>query len=338
MFLTEVAEIEVEIPSQSRSRYQVVVVGGGPAGISLGAGLHEAEFSDWLLIQPEGGLLPDYPEVYWHSNSEELSLEYKTFSTIRLEDPITTSNFRSYLSECLQALPMQNRLSDEVRSLRESVDGRGHCLEVVHSDQIIEAKVVVLATGVRANPVLPTIRGPIPPTYFTWNLEWERQRIAVFGSGASAWDAVYYLSSKNHVIWFREAEKFQKPFFRLRSFFGDLQLENRCRVLALPYGDCEFTEEHLLVLNGTIPVGKVDKVVVCCGNRPEWPRILRREEENRPSFGVSDDSSTDIPGLFVIGSLARSSSLEDTNQFVDRGKPDQRKKDVSKILEYLNCN
>lgn len=305
----------------------IAIVGAGPAGLSLAAALEELGSTAHVLIDTfsQSTALAHYPEVLWHSTPSELELDFAVFDNLSLGDPVDTSSYRTYLEDCRRKIPAHRLVDGRVISLSDAPNGEWE-IDLIGSPDPLPASAVVLATGLRGHSHIPQITGLHPPVLTTWSSEWENRRIVVVGSGAMAWDAAYYLAQKNEVFWILQAEKRRPPFYRLSSHFDALHREARNNIVYLPSAKLHFLSNNVLQIGGTICVPDVHHIISCCGPDLTWPAFLKlRDDRPLPPFEVNEDGSTSLPDLWVIGSLSSGPSGIPGAQFVDSGRPKDRK-------------
>lgn len=274
-------------------RYDAVVIGGGPAGMTAALYLARSELSVALVekLSPGGQMLmthlienyPGFPEgIEGWKLADTMSAHLDHYSI--------------------------DRIGDEVRAI-ETVGGQ-HQINV--GGDILEATAVVLCTGARYKRVgIPGEkefcgRGVSYCALCDGNF-FRGQTVAVIGGGNSALEESLYLSrlvKKLYLIHRRDDFRGQKCYQDRCSVDPVIEILRSSVVCAIRGEDCVRAVDVQNVKTGDVRTLDVDGVFVFVGFEPQgdfYPAGLARDEQG---FIKTDaEMRTSIPGIFAAGDI-----------------------------------
>ncbi len=193
---------EAQIPMSSTSHYEVVVIGGGQAGLAIGHYLAEQGRSFTILEAA------DTPGAAWRERWDSLRL----FTPVRYNslpgkpfpgDPDhhpTRDEVVAYLTDYARELPVE--LSSRVRELRREGDRYAVALD----GRTCTADQVVIATGPFQTPRTPTLASQLDPrvvqlqsTAYRNPQQIPEERVLVVGGGNTGYQIAAELSETHEV-------------------------------------------------------------------------------------------------------------------------------------------
>lgn len=274
-------------------RYDAVVIGGGPAGITAALYLARSDVSVAMVekLSPGGQMLMTH-----------LIENYPGFP-----DGIEGWKLADLMAAHLGHYAV-DRIGDEVRAI-ESVDGR-HRITV--GTETIEATAVVLATGARYKRVgIPgekefVGRGVSYCALCDGNF-FRGQTVAVIGGGNSALEESLYLSrlvKKLYLIHRRDDFRGQKCYQDRCSVSPVIEILRSTVVCSIEGGDSVTGIEVRDVKSGDCRNLPVDGVFVFVGFEPQgdfYPEGLTRDAHG--FIKTDEEMRTSIDGIFAAGDI-----------------------------------
>ncbi len=210
---------------------EVLIIGAGPYGIAIANELFAngvpfqiigKPFDLWLnYTQNHSSIRSDWltSEVYCPTGRYGFLkfLQEKRFSNKNeiLKKRLPVELYRKYLKYVLTQLPY---LIEDSKCIQLQ-QNNGLFQAKLENQKIIEAQVVILATGIESHKYLPAIfqKSNETPIVHSWNvngvLNIEGKNILVVGRGQSAAEAICQLSKKNKINWLlrKEPEYYSEP-------------------------------------------------------------------------------------------------------------------------------
>lgn len=274
-------------------RYDAVVIGGGPAGITAALYLARSDVSVAMVekLSPGGQMLMTH-----------LIENYPGFP-----DGIEGWKLADLMAAHLGHYTVE-RIGDEVRTI-ESVDGK-HRITV--GGETIEATAVVLATGARYKRVgIPgekefVGRGVSYCALCDGNF-FRGQTVAVIGGGNSALEESLYLSrlvKKLYLIHRRDDFRGQKCYQDRCSVSPVIEILRSTVVCSIEGGDSVTGIEVRDVKNDECRNLPVDGVFVFVGFEPQgdfYPEGLARDAHG--FIKTDEEMRTSIDGIFAAGDI-----------------------------------
>ena len=271
--------------------YDVVVVGGGPAGLT--AALYAARYMLSVVVVTEkiGGQMA---EAGWIENYPGIP---------RIVGPELTKRFEEHVRK--YDVPIV--LDTVVDILR---DGELFIVKLASGVEL-KGRTIILALGVRKRKLgVPgelefvgrgvSYCAPCDAPLF------RGKRVAVVGGGDSAASAALLLAEyadKVYIVHRRDQLRAQPLYRRLLSENPRIEILYN-RIVKRIYGD-KVVRKLILenIVNGQIEELDVDGVFIEIGAEPptDFARKLGLEVDDKGYIKVKDDMSTNIPGVFAAG-------------------------------------
>ncbi|MEW6775876.1 MAG: NAD(P)-binding domain-containing protein [Bdellovibrionota bacterium] len=297
--------------------FNVVVVGGGPAGVSVAAEALQAGIDRVLVL--EKGDTHNYMINKLYTVGKRVDTVWKGIDA-KPEGIlyITPGNRETYLhtmEEYIQKYNVQIRYKQDVWQIKRADDGSFNIN--VGPKEIIKSRTVVLAIGVMGRPNKPSY--PIPPAlkgrihFDLTSANLKGARVLVIGGGDTASEAVQYLQPDNQVVFsYRQAklsrmnEINEKILLELgRKKEAELWYPSDVEKLeATPDGKCKVIFKD--GSKGSAKEETFDHVVYCLGGSSPTGFLKSIGLEFNSQFPQvnPDTHETDIPGLYLAGDLA----------------------------------
>lgn len=243
----------------------IVVIGAGPYGLSIAAHLRKSRLKSrifgtpmqsWRDGMPKGMLLKSegFASSLYDPDSAFPLRKYCREKDIPYADvglPVPLELFVAYGKEFQQRL-VPHLEQTNIRSVRALPDG--FVLDT-ETGETIEARKVIVATGITYFPFLPQFLAELPREYVTHTFhprdlsEFRGRRVAVIGAGASAVDTAALLKDAEadvHVIARRSEIAFHDQSKEPRSIVD--QIKNPRSGIGIGW-KCKFCSDHPLVFH-----------------------------------------------------------------------------------------
>ncbi len=289
-------------------RYDVVIVGAGPAGLSVGIAAAQAGLRH--LVIDKGGLV----------HSIDRFPEFMTFfsTSDRLEIggvPFTSPSRRPTRQEALEyyrRVAAHYRLSFRFYEQVRSVEGRRPALEVVTDKGRYIAGAVVVATGFYDTPNRLGVSGDDLPhvlSYYRSPYPFYDQDVVIVGGGNSAVQAALECSQRGArvTLVIRDADFHSSvkywllPDIRNRIAEGTVRAQFRSRVVRIT------PEEVEIATPKGIRRLRAQWVLSLIGYRPDYSFLerigIRCGGEDRAPIHHPETLESSVPGLYVAGAL-----------------------------------
>lgn len=289
------------------SRYDVLIIGGGPIGLASGIAAKKAGLS-YIIIE-KGALvnsLFNYPLfMTFFSTSERLEIGGVPFMSLTAKPG--RQEAIEYYRRVKQYYDLQIKLFEEVRSVEQR---EPHVFTVTTSKDIYEADNVVVSTGFYDVPVLMNIPGEDLPNvkhYYKEPHFYAYQKVIVVGANNSAVDAALE-------TWRRGAEVtliirggeigsvkyWIKPDIENRIKEGSIKAYFHSSLVAVREGeaDIETPEGPITVEN--------DWVLAMTGYKPNFKMLrsfgidLADNDKQCPAYNPQT-METNVPGIYLAG-------------------------------------
>ncbi len=278
---------------KSKKNFDIIIIGGGPAGIS--AGIYASRAGRSVLIIEKFAL----------GGQLNLIGQIENYAGFKSIDGFTLAN--NFAQHAMSA-GVQN-VSDEVVSLKKTTTG----FVVGTSSNIYKAKAIILAQG--CHPRLLKIEGEdkfkgrgVSYCALCDGNFFKGKSVAVVGSGDSAFSDAIYLASickKVYVL--------TKEVLKLHNYSKD-ELDNKKNVKILKGAiskkiiGSNKVENLEYQMNGKLHKIAVDAVFVAIGRIPDTDMLKGLVELDANGYVIADDNmSSSLEGVFVCGDVRQGS-------------------------------
>ncbi len=295
--------------------YQIIIIGAGPAGISMGVEARNFGVSKDQVLIIEKANEHSFTIKKYYPDNKLVTANYKGFTPVCtgvmcLSDS-TKHETISYLDKAIEDYQLNVHYNETVYKI-EKIDA-DQIFKVYTDKNVYESKVVAIAVGILGKPNKPDY--PLPRSlknrilFDITSFEIKNSKVLVVGGGDSASEYCQFLAEENNDV----------TLSYRRSEFNRMNDINRESLLALAK-----TGKVRLLLNSNITEvvdnnGKpevrfkeehlkpeiFDYVIYALGgSTPE--NFLRTIgiEFNGPQPVLKEGYETNIPGLFLIGDLS----------------------------------
>ncbi len=297
--------------------YQIIIIGAGPAGISMGVEARNYGVSKDHVLILEKANEHSFTIKKYYPESKLVTANYKGFTPVCTGVMCLTDSTKhetiSYLDKAIQDYQLNVHYNETVYKIeKEETEQK---FKVFTDKNIYESKVVAIAVGILGKPNKPDY--PLPRTlkdkilFDITSFEIKNSKVLVVGGGDSASEYCQFLADEkennNVTLSYRRSE-----FTRMNDINKEslLTLAELGKVRLLLNSNIEkiidnngkpevhFKEENL-------PPETFDYVIYALGgSTPE--NFLRTIgiEFNGPQPVLKEGYETNIPGLFLIGDLS----------------------------------
>ena len=289
--------------------YDLLIVGGGPAGISVAIAAHRAGLSHLIIERgPIANALYHFPlNMTFFSTSAKLEVGGVPF--ISHHDKPTRSEALEYYRRLVQSNELNIETYTEVKGLNKTESGH---FEVETSRAMYAASSVVLATGFYGLPRMLGVPGEDLPKvrhYFDDPHLYIDQKVLVVGAANSACDVALetYMKGAEVTMAIRGAEIYErvkywiKPNIENRIAEGSIKAHFNTTVAAIHPHEVDLNTPEGMI---TIPN---DFVLAMTGYKPDYPFLkacgvkMTDDEAQTPRLDEETLESLDVPGLYLAG-------------------------------------
>lgn len=289
----------------------VAIIGSGPNGLAANVVMRQA-FPDFKIVNFEQGEIlgniRGYPNVAWHSKFEELRFNFGRTVDVDPAHTPTTSEVIAYY----EAWAVQNEVDIQQRTQINRIARHGNSIDLesrsASGGVVASARYVLLATGIAGNP-LP-LSFPIDDMSYvqrSFDPLWQGMKIALVGSGNSAYDAVIALAARNQIIWLTRGEGPRSPHPSVKEAYGEVLKRHHSNVEIRSNSEIGKVEANGVVkLRSGGSIGSVDVVVVLTGFNPISPVVVNSGlAVNENCLVLSRRNETSMRNLFAFGAALR---------------------------------
>ncbi len=293
--------------------YEIIIIGAGPAGISMASeAVHAGIDSDKILLI-EKAHEHSYTIKKYYPENKLVTANYKGFKaectgTMCLTDSSKQETI-SYLDKAIEENNLNVHYSETVYKIDRSEDG---IFTVFTDKDIYKSKVVTIAVGILGKPNKPDYKIPVTlrkrVLFDVTSQEINNSNVLVVGGGDSASEYVQYLVEKgnNVTLSYRRGEFTRMNHINAESI---LTLEKSGKVEILFNSNIEGINDkdgkpEVIFKEESFPNRVFDFVILALGGTtPENFLKLIGIEFNGPEPVLKEGYETNIPGLFLLGDL-----------------------------------
>lgn len=263
-------------------KFDVVIIGGGPAGAQCALWLDMMGFSPCIIEKRAtlGGAQNDNPFIYQPIALIKEQMNGRQISQL-IHESVQSKNIACWLDANVIDI---NKINDKYRI---SFETYGVLRE-------IDAMYLVLSSGVsiQYGEFSPSEQILIGPGDHIVNYDFQNKRVAILGGGDNAFENYHFIRSRNPELTHVYARKIRarNEFFRTASstdiFLGEFVADSQ----KLTIGEVRY-----------------DVIVVMFGWKPSLPYLSRFNiESDDKGFVVTNPKTaeTSIPNVFAIGDVA----------------------------------
>lgn len=294
--------------------FDFLVIGAGPAGISAGGWISHNFPGKSLVVIEKGQVaetLEKAPNVRWHSEMGDLMIPSVLNRLISPTYRPLTKQLAAYYRYVASEYRLDIRekvkvsgISQRDENLLVNLEERGGT-----SNLSVSASIVICCTGIMDLPKPLGLTGA-QHVRRVFKTGIKSKNILVFGSGASAIDAVLDLLPSNRVTWVRRgsgvgADPANRVPAAIQTELAKVIRENQHHLALYDNSNVENVTSNLSVtLSSTITLGPFDEVFGLIGYDSDKRKLLVDGDVN-PLNGTlsSNHHETLRPGVFTFGSI-----------------------------------
>ncbi|PIE02056.1 MAG: hypothetical protein CSA81_08715 [Acidobacteria bacterium] len=311
-------EIHDESLAKKERVYEVVIVGGGPGGISMAAELIEKGLDPEKMV-----VLESSPKTSW------------IIRKLYPEQKLVTANYKGASAECVGVMKMRNMTKESaLQMLSEAVTDFGIDIHYDHAvlkiekvddlfhiqtkDKTLKAKYCVIAIGVFGKPNRPDYSIPRnlreKTSYDITSSSLENQDVLVVGGGDSASEYVQHLLKKGNRLILSSREK-DLSYMNddNRRITQTLGLSGKITLLAgtdVEGIKAEGSRIRVAFKDDQHDSILVDRIVYALGGTTpmNFLKISGIEMEGKQAI-LNEANESSVPGLYLTGDLAARASF-----------------------------
>ena len=310
----------------SRSDTQLLVVGAGPTGLSVGIAASRAGISCILLDRATVvSAIEKYPLGMTFFSTPE-KIEIGDIPLVTTSEKPTRRDGLIYYRRVAEHYHLDVRVRETVTAITREVDGTFVVtVRRPHDEVTYRADAVVIATGYYDQPNALGVPGEDLPQvshYFVEGHRHWRQKVVIVGGGNSAVDAALesWRAGAEVTMILRgdglhpTVKAWVMPDITNRLTEGSIKVRYRSRVRAI-------TATHVSIANdrGVTEEIPADRVLLMTGYRPDLGllRSLGVPIDTESGVPAHDEATmaTPVPGLYVAGVIA--GGYDDNRLFIE---------------------
>ncbi len=295
--------------------YQIIIIGAGPAGISMGVEARNYGVSKEHVLILEKANEHSFTIKKYYPETKLVTANYKGFTPVCTGVMCLTDSTKhetiSYLDKAIEDYQLNVHYHETVYKI-EKIDSEQK-FKVYTDKNIYESKVVAVAVGILGKPNKPDY--PLPRSlkdrilFDITSFEIKNSKVLVIGGGDSASEYCQFLSENNNnvTLSYRRGEFIRMNEINKESLLalaksGKVRLLLNSNIVEVVdkngRPEVHFKEENL---NTEI----FDYVIYALGgSTPENFLKTIGIEFNGPQPVLKEGYETNIPGLFLIGDLS----------------------------------
>ena len=291
----------------------IIVIGGGPAGVSLGVEARQAGIDHVVILEKGDGHNHTIRRLYTEGKRIDAvwkGVAAKAEGVLEL-DAGDRESYLARMDDTIERYKLDIRYSSEVSSIRLVEDGS---FVVTSGGVPLSSAAVVIAIGVMGRPNKPDYKIPASlRACVHFELPAERptgKRLLVVGGGDSASEAVQYLAQGNSVVLSYRGAEFRRMNAINRGSLEDLTSAGRAELWKpTSIVAVEATDDGLCRIRLDEPThdgAEFDGVYYCLGGASPTHFLQAVGLEFKSKYpDVNEETlETEIPGLYLAGDLA----------------------------------
>jgi thioredoxin reductase (NADPH) len=314
------------VTRSSRSDTQLLVVGAGPTGLSVGIAAAKAGIRCILLDRATVvSAIEKYPLGMTFFSTPE-KIEIGDIPLVTTSEKPTRRDGLVYYRRVAEHYHLDVRVRETVTAIRREADGTFVVsVRRLHDDTNYRADAIVIATGYYDQPNALGVPGedlPHVSHYFVEGHRHWRQKVVIVGGGNSAVDAALesWRAGADVTMILRgdglhpTVKAWVLPDIGNRINEGSIKVRHRSRVRAI-------TPTHVSIANdrGVTEDIPADRVLLMTGYRPDLGllRSLGVPIDTESGVPAHDEATmaTPVPGVYVAGVIA--GGYDDNRLFIE---------------------
>ncbi len=295
-----------------QSLYEMIIVGAGPAGISLGSEAVHAGIDVKKILILEKANNHSWSIRRYYPEEKLVTANYKGVDavckgTLCLLDSSKEETL-TYLDQVIEDNKLYVRYNHSVHEIKKLRSG--YYVVRANHDEFV-TKTIAIAIGIMGKPNKPSYSIPREclkqVLYDVTSIPLVQKKVLVVGGGDSACEYAQYLSEKNQVIFsYRQKQITRMNDINLKSFNA---MTSQGKISALLGSDIEKVEAHngqvqVFLKTGQGPI-VVDYIIYALGGTsPKNFLINSGIKMSKEGPELSEFFETSQEGIFLLGDLS----------------------------------
>ena len=298
--------------------YEIIIIGAGPAGISMGVEAHNFGVSPDKILILEKSTEHSFTIKKYYSDKKLVTANFKGFTPVCTGVMCLTDSSKhetiSYLDKAIE----DNNLNVHYNESVYKIEREEQSFKIYTNKNVYQSKIVAIAVGILGKPNKPDYKIPkeLKNTvlFDITSFEIKNSKVLVVGGGDSASEYCQFLSEdeeNNEVYLSYRRSEFTKMNNINKNSLETLAQEGKVKLLL------ESNIQSLSNNNGKPIVNFAEKkfgsiqfdyvIYALGGSTPENFLKMIGIEFNGPHPVLKEGYETNIPGMFLIGDLSAGS-------------------------------
>ena len=297
--------------------YEIIIIGAGPAGISMGVEAHNFGVSpDKILILEKSGE-HSFTIKKYYSDKKTVTANFKGFTPVCTGVMCLTDSSKhetiSYLDKAIEDNKLNVHYNETVYKIERNESTKS--FKIYTNKNIYESRIVTIAVGILGKPNKPDYKIPNEikdkVLFDITTFEIKNSKVLVVGGGDSASEYCQFLAEEkenNNVYLSYRRKEFSRMNLLNKESIDALVKEGKLTLLLESNINSLESKNGKPVVNfaekkyGSMPFDLI--VYALGGSTPENFLKMIGIEFNGPYPVLKEGYETNIPGMFLIGDLS----------------------------------
>lgn len=297
--------------------YEIIIIGAGPAGISMGVEAHNFGVNPKKLLIIEKAEEHSFTIKKYYPDKKLVTANFKGFTPVCTGVMCLTDSSKhetiSYMDKAIEDSNLNVHYHESVYKIDKNVTENS--FKIYTDKDIYQSRIVAIAVGILGKPNKPDYKIPkeLKETvlFDITTFEIRDSKVLVVGGGDSASEYCQFLSEEkenNNVYLSYRRNEFNRMNYINKESIETLANSKRVNLLLESNIESLSSEENKPIVNFAeekYVSMKFDYVVYALGgSTPENFLKMIGIEFNGPDPILKEGYETNIPGMFLIGDLS----------------------------------
>ncbi len=297
--------------------YEIIIIGAGPAGISMGVEAHKFGVNPDKILILEKSAEHSFTIKKYYSDKKLVTANFKGFTPVCTGVMCLTDSSKhetiSYLDKAIEDNKLNVHYNETVYKIEK--DDNKNFFSVYTNKSIYKSKIVVVAVGILGKPNKPDYKIPKEikdkVLFDITTFEIKNSKVLVVGGGDSASEYCQFLAEdkENNEVYlsyrgkeFNRMNNLNKESLMALSAKGKVKILLESNIESLDFNGNKPIVNFVEKKYGTMQFDYI--VYALGGSTPENFLKTIGIEFNGPHPVLKEGYETNIPGMFLIGDLS----------------------------------